>query len=159
MTAAMMLPSAIPFVVSFGRSFSRDRLWPVAAALLVLIYMAVWLIFGLGLFAASTVVAMPAPSGLLTAVGIAFALVYTLIPLREVGSAGCAEMCRRFEGIPGGSLRAAVWRGGRYGVNCVLCTAGVMVAVFVAGMSDWRLVAVGAAAVFLLKIRGWYAIA
>jgi hypothetical protein len=42
---------------------------------------------------------------------------------------------------------------------CVLCTAGVMVAVFVVGMSDLRLMAVAAAAVFVVKVRSWSVIA
>lgn len=159
MTAAMMLPSAIPFVVSFARSFSGDRLWPAASGVLVLIYLGVWLVFGLALFAVSMAVPMPSPSVLVTALAAAFALAYVLSPLRSFGAARCAELCRRFEGRPGGALRAAVTRGGRYGMACVLCTAGVMVAVFVVGMSDLRLMAVAAAAVFVVKVRSWSVIA
>jgi predicted metal-binding membrane protein len=155
MTAAMMLPSAIPFVVSFSRSFSWDRLWPLAAGLLVLVYMGVWLAVGLGLFAVSTVVPMPMPSVVVTALAVAFAGAYAFSPLRGFGASRCAELCRRFEGTPGGAFRAALSRGGRYGLACVLCTAGVMVAVFVVGMSDLRLMALGAAAVLLVKARSW----
>jgi predicted metal-binding membrane protein len=155
MTAAMMLPSAIPFVVSFGCSFARDRTWPLAAALLVLVYLAVWLVFGLGLYAVTTVVPMPMPSVLVTALAVAFAAAYVLTPLRAGGAARCAEMCRRFEGGSGGAIRAAAARGGRYGLACVECTAGVMLAVFVVGMSDLRLMVAGAAAVLLVKARSW----
>jgi predicted metal-binding membrane protein len=155
MTAAMMLPSAIPFVLSFARSFARDRLWPLAAALLVMVYMAVWLVVGLALFGVSMVIPMPAPSVVVTALAVAFAAAYALTPWRGLGAARCAELCRRFEGTPGGAVRAALSRGGRYGAACVLCTAGVMVAVFVVGMSDLRLMVLGAAAVLLVKAQGW----
>lgn len=159
MTAAMMLPSATPFVVAFTRGFARDRLWLVGAALLVAAYLAVWAVFGLVLFAVSRVVLLPAPSVAVTLIAVAFAAAYGLSPLRRAGEARCVDMCRRFEGAAGGAVRSAVARGGRYGLGCVLCTAGVMVAVFVVGMSDLRLMAVGTAAVALLKLRSWAAMA
>ena len=151
MTAAMMLPSSVPFVYSFSRGFKRSRVWPVAALLLVAVYLAVWMVFGAGLLAVS---------GWIPAwVALGVAAVYMLTPLQRMGEAGCATLCRRFEGSPDGALRAAVVRGSRYGLFCVGCTASVMVAVVYIGMSDLRLVALGAVAAFLLKIRGWFAIA
>jgi predicted metal-binding membrane protein len=159
MTAGMMFPSAIPFVLSFGRAFAGDRMWPAAAALMLLVYLGVWLVFGLVLFAVSMLVPIPMPSLLVSVVAIGFAVVYAMTPLRRAGAARCAELCRRFEGGRRGAIGEAVSRGGRYGFACVLCTAGVMTAVFVAGMSDLRLMLVGAAAVFLLKVKSWSAIA
>jgi predicted metal-binding membrane protein len=159
MTAAMMLPSAIPFVVSFVRSFSRSRLVPVAAGLIVTVYLAVWLVFGLGLFAVSTVVPMPVRSPAVIVAAVAFAGVYALTPLRRAGEAGCMELCRPFAAGGRGALKAALSRGAVYGACCVMCTAGVMLAVFVVGMSDVRVWLVGAAAVFVMKARGWRVIA
>jgi predicted metal-binding membrane protein len=151
MTAAMMLPSAAPFVFSFARGFRREPVWPLALVLLLVVYLAVWTVFGVGLLAVSGWV----PPW----VAIGVAVVYMFTPLRKAGEAGCEELCRRFEGAPGGAARAALVRGSRYGLCCVGCTAGVMVAVFYLGMSDLRLILAGAVAVFLLKVRGWFVVA
>ena len=151
MTAAMMLPSSAPFVYSFARGFKRSPAWPLGVLVVVVVYLAVWMVFGAGLLAVS---------GWIPAwVAIGLAAVYMLTPLQRMGEAGCVRLCRRLEGVRGGALRTALVRGSRYGLFCVACTASVMVAVFYIGMSDVRLIALGAVAVFLLKARSWREVA
>ena len=52
MMAAMMLPSAIPLVYRFARQAEGRRARPVALAVLALVYLAVWLAFGVACYLA-----------------------------------------------------------------------------------------------------------
>jgi predicted metal-binding membrane protein len=56
MTAAMMLPPAIPVVLEFARMAERRRRWQVATGVLVATYLGVWLIFGVVCYALYTAV-------------------------------------------------------------------------------------------------------
>ena len=97
MTAAMMLPSAAPALVR-----GRGR----GAAFAALGYLAVWLVAGLGGYAAYRV--LPAiPWWTLVAVGLA----YELTPVKRAA----LRRCRR----PAHSGLA-------HGVDCVVCCAGLM---------------------------------
>jgi predicted metal-binding membrane protein len=136
---AMMLPTAAPFFVAYGRSSRRAS----STGIVLAIYVAVWAAIG----AASYLVmsrAMP-PSGLwVAAVAVLFAALYALVPWSRRGRAQCQEMCRTPAGDP--------VRGGlTYSANCVACSAGVMVAVVIIGMSNLALMAAAAAVLLLLK--------
>lgn len=137
--AAMMLPTAAPFFVAYGRSSRRAG----PTAIVVAIYAAVWAAIGVGDYFVMSQLMLPA--GLWLAAGaVLFAALYGLAPWGRRGRARCREMCREAAGDP-------VSSGLAYAANCVVCSAGVMVAVLILGMSNLALMAAAAAAVLLLK--------
>ena len=137
--AAMMLPSAAPFFVACGRSSRRVGSTGVVLA----IYLAVWAAIGAASYLVMSRV-MP-PSGLWVAAGaVLFAALYALVPWSRRGRAQCQEMCRK-------PARDPVRGGLTYAANCVACSAGVMVAVVIIGMSNLALMAAAAAVLVLLK--------
>jgi predicted metal-binding membrane protein len=138
MMAAMMLPSAAPFAVAFGRARGWAPVALVAAA-----YVAVWIAVGVPLAMLAGTFGMAVPA--LLAIG--FAVAYTLSPLGRAGRARCLAMCRSVS-----ASRPAVAEGAAYGVSCVLCTAGVMLAVLTLGMSDVRLMVLAMVAVTVIKL-------
>jgi len=149
MTAAMMTPSTLPFVVSFARRSSRRAL---ATAVLVVAYLLVWTGFGITVYFASTTIPISLPSTTAAALAIAFVGLYALTPVMRLGRRWCIQMCRRTERIDGLGLRAAIVEGTGYGVGCVACSAGVMLAVIVLGMSNLAWIGAGAALIFLYKL-------
>jgi predicted metal-binding membrane protein len=151
MTAAMMTPSTLPFVVSFARRLPR---WPLATAVLVAVYLLVWSGFGIAVYFASMAIPISIPAATAAALAIAFVGLYALTPVMRLGRRRCIEMCRRTERIDGLGVRAAIVEGITYGVGCVACSAGVMMAVVVLGMSNLVWIAAGAAMVLLYKLAG-----
>lgn len=152
MMAAMMLPSAAPFVMAFVRGLEGSRSWPVGVGVLLAVYLFVWACFGVGLFAIANAVGVPLARDLAAGLAIAFAGLYALTPLKRAGQARCLEMCRRLTLPAGRAVRAAVVAGSAYGLSCVACSAGVMVALFAVGMSDMTVIVLAAALVFLFKL-------
>ena len=136
--AAMMVPSAAPFAVAFVHARGWAPMALVAAA-----YLAVWIAVGLLLVVFAAPLGMAVPAGL----AIAFAVVYTLSPLGRAGRARCSAMCRDVS-----ASRPALAEGAVYGLNCVLCTFGIMLAVALIGMSDIRLMVLAMLAVTLIKL-------
>lgn len=150
MTAAMMLPSAMPLLVLLDRvarhQSSRHEI-PVIAALA---YLIVWEFVGVAVLAvsaaaeayllprASTQVVSWIAGGCLVLAGI-----YGLSPM----ASACLRACRR----PFGFL-ARYWRGGSgarlqaarigaaYGVSCVGCCVPMLAIMFVVGMANIALV-------------------
>jgi len=151
MTAAMMAPSALPFLVSFAR---RSTHWQAPTALLAAAYLAVWMVFGAGVYYASMAISLPWAGGASAAIALAFAGLYAFTPLMRLGQARCIEMCRRREPIEGDAVRASVREGVSYGLSCVACSAGVMLALVVLGMSNVVLMAGASALILLYKIAG-----
>jgi len=137
--AAMILPTAAPFFVAYGRS-SRSA-GPTATV--VAIYVAVWATIGVAAYLVMSQFMLP--SRLWVAAGaVLFAALYALAPWSSRGRAQCRQMCREPAGDP--------VRGGlTYAANCVACSAGVMVGVVILGMSNLALMATAAAVVLLLK--------
>jgi predicted metal-binding membrane protein len=150
MTAAMMLPSAMPLLVSLdriARNHSSRHEIPVLAALA---YLAVWGLVGIASWAtsvaaeayllprASTQVVCWLAGGCLVLAGL-----YGLSPLAST----CLRACRR----PFGFL-ARYWRGGSgtrlqavrigaaYGVSCVGCCVPMLGIMFVVGMANIAIV-------------------
>ena len=152
MMAAMMLPSATPFVIAFARGLEGSQAWPAGVGVVLAVYVFVWASIGVGLFAIANAVAVPLPRDLAAGLAIAFAGLYALTPLKRAGQARCLEMCRQLTLPAGGAVRAAVVAASAYGLSCVACSAGVMVALFAVGMSDMRVMVVAAALVFLFKL-------
>jgi len=145
MMAAMMLPSAIPVVLEFARTAERRRGWPVATGVLALTYLGVWLIFGVVGYAIYSAVGMPWPNQPVV-VGLALALagVYSLSPIKRASQARCRELCALHGPLPFNLMRSAAVAGVRYGVSCLGCSAALMVAMVLLGMSSlWWAVVLG----------------
>jgi predicted metal-binding membrane protein len=137
MMAAMMLPSAIPVVVEFARTAERRRGWQVATGVLAVTYLGVWLIFGVACYAIYTALRMPWPSQAVV-VGLALALagVYSFTPIKRASQARCRELCALHGPLPFNLMRSAAVSGVRYGLNCLGCSAVLMVAMVLLGMSS-----------------------
>lgn len=143
MMTAMMLPSAAPLVFEFARDAEGRRGWPVATALLGLTYLAIWLGFGILCYAIYNAVGMPWPhQGLIGGSALVIAGLYALTPLKRASEAHCHELCALHGPLPFNLMRSAVVVGARYGLSCLGCSAGVMVALVLIGMSNlvWMIV-------------------
>src|SRR5229473_8629754 len=135
MMAAMMLPSAIPVVLGFARTAERRRGWQVATGVLALTYLGVWLLFGLVCYAIYSVLGMPRPNQA-TVVGLALAGVYSFSPIKRASQARCRELCALHGPLPFNLMRSAAVAGVRYGLSCLGCSAALMVAMVLLGMSS-----------------------
>jgi len=137
MMAAMMLPSAIPVVLEFARTAERRRGWQVATGVLAVTYLGVWLVFGVVCYAVYTALRMPWPNQALV-VGLALALAgaYSASPIKRASQARCRELCALHGPLPFSLMRSAVVAGARYGVSCLGCSAALMVAMVLLGMSS-----------------------
>jgi predicted metal-binding membrane protein len=151
MTALMMAPSMTPFVVSFAR---RVRRRPLATGLLVAAYLLVWAMFGVAVYLAMMAIPLPSPAVIAAGIAIAFAGAYAFTPLMRMGQARCIAMCRRSDSLESGAFRAALFEGLTYGLGCVACSAGVMLALVVLGMSNVLLMVAGSALILLYKVAG-----
>jgi predicted metal-binding membrane protein len=153
MTAAMMGPSALPFVVSLAR---RSQAWPLTTTVAMAAYLLVWTVFGIGVYLASSAISLPVPTVLAAGGAILFAGLYSLTPWMRAGQARCVAMCRERESL---GVERAVAKGLVYGFNCVLCSTGVMLALVVVGMTNIAWVAVGAAVILVYKLGGFRTLA
>jgi len=145
MMAAMMLPSAIPVVLEFARTAERRRGWPLATGVLAVTYLGVWLMFGVVCYAIYTALRMPWPNQPMV-VGLALVLagVYSLSPIKRASQARCRELCALHGPLPFNLMRSAVVAGARYGLSCIGCSAALMVAMVLLGMSSlWWAVILG----------------
>jgi predicted metal-binding membrane protein len=145
MIAAMMLPSAIPVVLEFARTAERRKGWQVATGVLAATYLGVWLIFGVVCYAIYTAARMPWPNQAV-AVGLALALagVYSVSPIKRASQARCRELCALHGLLPFNLMRSAAVAGARYGLSCLGCSAALMVAMVLLGMSNlWWAVILG----------------
>jgi predicted metal-binding membrane protein len=145
MMAAMMLPSAIPVVLEFARTAEGRRGWQVATGVLAVTYLGVWLVFGVTCYAIYTAAGMPWPKQAVVA-GLALALagVYSFSPIKRASQARCRELCALHEPLPFNLMRSAVVAGARYGLSCLGCSAALMVAMVLIGMSSlWWAVILG----------------
>lgn len=145
MMAAMMLPSAIPVVLEFARAAERRRRWPMATGALVVTYLGVWLIFGMVCYTIYTALGMPWPNQAVV-VGLALALagVYSSSPIKRASQARCRELCALHGPLPFNLMKSAAVAGIRYGLSCLGCSAGLMVAMVLLGMSSlWWAVVLG----------------
>ncbi len=145
MMAAMMFPSAIPVVLEFARTAEGRRGWPVATGVLAVTYLGVWLIFGMVCYAVYTAARMPWPNQAVV-VGLALVLagVYSLSPIKRASQARCRELCAIHGPLPFNLMRSAAVAGARYGLSCLGCSAALMVAMVLIGMSSlWWAVILG----------------
>src|SRR5438309_6769049 len=140
--AAMMTASAVPFFFAYGRDSRR----PAATAMVVLVYAATWALIGFALDYVMGMVTMPS-SFLIAAGAVAMAVVYALTPWGRWARDRCRGMAQREPRRP--RFRHAVVDGASYTASCIACSAGIMLALAVVGMSN-PFVIVAAAAVTLL---------
>jgi predicted metal-binding membrane protein len=143
MMAAMMLPSAIPVVLEFARTAERRRGWQVATGVLAVTYLGVWLMFGVMCYALYTAAGMPWPNQTVVAgVALALAGVYSVSPIKRASQARCRELCALHGPLPFNLMRSAAVTGARYGLSCLGCSAALMVAMVLIGMSSqwWALI-------------------
>ncbi len=145
MMAAMMLPSAIPVVIEFARTAEGRRGWQVATGVVAVTYLGVWLIFGVVCYAIYTAARMPWPNqAVVVGLALAVAGVYSASPIKRASQARCRELCALHGPLPFNLTRSAAVAGARYGLSCLGCSAALMVAMVLLGMSSlWWAVILG----------------
>ena len=145
MMAAMMLPSAIPLVLEFARTAERRAGWQLATGVLAVTYLGVWLLFGVVSYAIYSALRMPWPSqATVVALALGLAGLYALSPLKRASQAHCRELCALHGQLPFSLVKSAGVVGARYGLSCVGCSAALMVAMVLLGMSSlWWAVLLG----------------
>jgi predicted metal-binding membrane protein len=145
MMTAMMLPSAVPVVLEFARTAERRRAWQLATGVLAVTYLAVWLMFGVVCYAIYTALRMPWPNqAVVVGLTLALAGIYSLSPIKRASQARCRELCALHEPLPFNLMRSAAVAGVRYGLSCLGCSAALMVAMVLIGMSSlWWAVILG----------------
>jgi len=150
-------PALVALVVGFAAMvpFMNTGLivGPVATALLALTYLAVWLAFGLVCYAAYIALGMPWPNqAWFVGVALVLAGVYGLTPIKRASQARCRELCALHGPLPFNLMRSAVTAGVRYGLSCAGCSAGLMIAMVLIGMSNLVAAVLLAAAVLIYKL-------
>jgi predicted metal-binding membrane protein len=151
MMAAMMLPTAVPLVFEFVRSAEGRSGWQPATGLLGLTYLSVWLAFGLICYVVRSALPMSLPNqGLVGLVALVLAGLYALTPIKRGSEARCRELCALHGSLPFNLMRSALVVGVKYGLSCVGCSAALMVAMVIIGMSDliWILILSGLVLVY-----------
>ncbi len=153
MMAAMMLPTALPLVFEFARHSERRPGWQVATGLLGATYLAVWLAFGVVAYFVYDALRMPwADQRLIGGVSLVLAGLYAVTPFKRSSEARCRELCALHGPLPFSLHRSAVLAGARYGASCVGCSAALMVAAALIGMSHLGWMAVLSGIVILYKL-------
>ena len=161
MMAAMMLPTALPLVYEFAHNADERRGWQVATAALGAAYLSVWLAFGLICYAVYRALNMPWPDQrLIGGLALVLAALYAITPLKRASDARCRELCALHDPLPFNLLRSALVAGVRYGLSCMGCTAGLMVAAVFIGMTSlgWMVIISGLILVYKLAppLEGTY---
>ncbi len=153
MMAAMMLPTALPLVYEFAHGSHGRRGWQIATGALAVTYLSVWLLFGLLSYAVYRLVNMPWPNqSLIGGLALVIAALYGMTPLKRASEGRCRELCALHGPLPFNLLRSAVVAGARYGLSCLGCTAGLMVAAVIIGMTSlgWMVIISGLILVYKL---------
>jgi predicted metal-binding membrane protein len=105
----------------------------------------VWLLFGVVCYAIYTALSMPWPNQAVV-IGLALALagVYSFSPIKRASQARCRELCALHGPLPFNIMRSAAVAGARYSLSCLGCSAALMVAMVLLGMSSlWWAVILG----------------
>ncbi len=153
MMAAMMLPSALPLVYEFARSYEKRRGWQMATAVMGVTYLSAWLLFGLLCYGVYRLVKMPWPDqALIGGLALVLAALYAISPIKRKSEARCRELCALHGPLPFNLLRSAFVVGARYGLSCMGCTAGLMVAAVIIGMTSlgWMVIISGLILIYKL---------
>jgi predicted metal-binding membrane protein len=153
MMGAMMLPTALPLVFEFARRSERRAGWQVATGLLCATYLAVWLAFGVAAYLVYGALRMPwADQRLIGGASLVVAGVHAVTPFKRASEARCRELCALHGPLPFDLQWSAVVVGARYAVSCIGCTAALMVASVLIGMSSFGWMAVMSGLVLLYKL-------
>jgi predicted metal-binding membrane protein len=153
MMAAMMLPTAVPLVFEFARDSEGRHAWQVATGMLGVTYLSVWLAFGVVCYAVRRAFPMPLPNqGLVGGLALVLAGLYALTPLKRASEARCRGACALHGPLPFNLTRSAVVAGARYGLSCIGCSAAVMVAMVIIGMSNLGWIVILGAVVLAYKL-------
>ena len=153
MMAAMMLPSAMPLVFEFARTYEGRRGWQAATVVLGLTYLSIWLAFGLLGYIVRNAFPLSWPrQGLIGGVVFVLAGLYGLTPIKRASEARCRELCALHGPLPFNLMRSALVVGAKYGLSCVGCSAALMVAMLIIGMSNvgWIVILSGVVLVYKL---------
>ncbi len=161
MTAAMMLPSSLPFIRMYGAAAGNAPDFPRALTLFLTAYFAVWSGFALAAFAGDMGLHhlvdvtpwLQAHPQVIAAFTLAFAGVYQLTPLKDA----CLKACRN----PGMYLtrhyRRGAWNGLLIGLGhaafCLGCCWALMLVMFAAGVA--HLAWMGVLAAIMLVEKGF----
>jgi predicted metal-binding membrane protein len=78
--------------------------------------------------------------------------IYAVTPFKRSSEARCRELCALHGPLPFNLQRSAVLVGARYGVSCIGCSAALMVAAVLIGMSRLGWMAVLSGLVLLYKL-------
>ena len=153
MMAAMMLPSALPLVYEFARSSAGRRGWQAATVVLSAAYLSAWLLFGVLCYAGYRLVNMPWPDQpLIGGLALMLAAFYGITPLKRASEARCRELCALHGPLPFNLLRSALIVGTRYGLSCMGCTAGLMIAAVMIGMTSLGWMAIISGLILVYKL-------
>jgi predicted metal-binding membrane protein len=159
MMAAMMLPSATPMIALYGalrRNVGAAGPAGISTALFALVYLAVWVTFGVPVYLASVVIGAQTQLADLLPYALAIVLlaagVYQLTPLKRA----CLRVCRnplsfllaRSRTGYRGTLGLAI----EHAAYCVGCCWGLMVVLVAAGAMALHWVLLIAAVVFVEKL-------
>lgn len=153
MIAAMMLPTVVPLVYEFAHNAEGRRGWQVATVALGASYLSVWLMFGLVCYAIYSALNMPWPSQhLIGGLALVLAALYAITPMKRASEARCRELCALHSSLPFNLLRSALVAGVKYGLSCMGCTIGLMVAAVIIGMTSlgWMVIISGLVLVYKL---------
>src|ERR687885_3044387 len=146
MTAAMMLPSALPAAAHVARLARRNL-----TVLFVAGYLAVWTVYGLAAYSLFRLLSSLDTGWLawdergpwVAGAVIVAAGIYELTPLKRRS----LHRCRR-AGHPESPLRSGL----AHGLDCVTCSGGLMAVLFVLGVMSLVWMALVAAAIFAEKV-------
>lgn len=153
MVAAMMLPSAMPLVFEFAGSSEPRRGWQAATGVLGVTYLSIWFAFGIiGYLVRAALPASWLEGRLVGALALVLAGIYGLTPIKRASEARCRELCALHGPLPFNLMRSAAVVGAKYGLSCVGCSAALMVAVVIIGMSNlgWMVLLSGIMLVYKL---------
>jgi predicted metal-binding membrane protein len=164
MTAAMMLPSALPLLWTLqrvARNCAGGYRVPLVAAAA---YLGIWASVGIAVWAcflaAEIVLPVPADSAIadrLAGVGLAAAGLFGLSPLART----CLRACRRPFGFMARYWRGGsdvLWQAGRigaaYGISCVGCCVPMIGMMFLAGLMNLASMLALAILMVAMKVSG-----
>src|SRR5438445_4543181 len=153
MMAAMMLPSAMPLVFEFGQNAEGRRGWQAATGMLGATYLSIWLAFGIACYLVLSALPMSwTDERLVGGLALVLAGLYGRTPLKRASEARCRELCALHGPLPFNLTRSAVFVGANYGPSCVGCSAALMVAMVLIGMSSliWVVILGGVVLVYKL---------
>jgi len=152
MTVAMMLPTSVPLIATFDTIAGQRRDRPLLVALVIVGYVAAWVLVGLVVYAAGAIMQrlVVASAWLQTHTNVGgaglllVAGVYQFTPLKY----RCLDKCRSPLSFVLGhwqgqhDRRNALWLGAHHGLFCVGCCWALMLLMFAVGVGNlgWMLV-------------------